>query len=214
MPSPPQLLPTLEFPKLAEKEISTAALPPYDSTQGTREQAKFDLAIMAKTCESATIWPPHPSSIYPETKAKLKVFCIKCDNPEDGERDWQGRVIGRGLHGSLSAFLTRAKHKYRLFMDHEPLIRLLTVCIECCTKLDLYHEVDQIDQVFGFRDSNERSGGIVLRITYKEIEEIVSSKVIVMEGVLLNAGTIKTVGVDGKWRKWYLWNQRRSALAN
>jgi hypothetical protein len=94
------------------------------------------------------------------------------------------------------------------------LIRLLTVCIECCTKLDLYHEVDQIDQVFGFRHSNERSGGMVLRITYKEIEEIVSSKVIVMEGVLLNAGTIKTVGVDGKWRKWYLWNQRRSALAN
>ena len=153
MPSPPQLLPTLEFPKLAEKKISIAALPSYDSTQRAREQAKFDLAIMAKTCESATIWPPHPSSLYPETKAKLKVFCIKCDNPEDDERDWQGRVIGRGLHGSLSASLTRVKHKYRLFMAHEPLIKLLTVCIECYTKLDLYHEVDQIDQVFGFRDS-------------------------------------------------------------
>jgi hypothetical protein len=215
MPSPSQLLPTAEFPKLAEMEISTAAHPPpYDSTQRTREQAKFDPAIMAKTCESAKIWPPYPSSLCPETKAKFKVSCIECDNFEDDERDWQGRVIGRGLHGSLSALLTRVKHKYRLFMDHEPLIRLLTVCTECCTKLDLYHEVDQIDQIFSFRDNNERSGGMVLRISYKEIEEIVCSKVIVMEGVLLNAGTIKTVGVDGKWRKWYLWNQRRSTLAN
>jgi hypothetical protein len=89
-------------------------------------------------------------------------------------------------------------------MDYEPLIRLLTVCIECYTKLDLYYKVDQIDQVFGFRGSIERSGGMVLRIIYKEIEEIVSSKVIVIEGVLLNAGIIKTVGIDGKWRKWYL----------
>jgi hypothetical protein len=80
--------------------------------------------------------------------------------------------------------------------------------------LGLYHEVDQIDQILGFKDNNKISGGMVLRISYKEVEEIVSSKVIVMEGVLLNAGTIKTVGVDGKWRMWYLWNQRRSTLAN
>jgi hypothetical protein len=200
---------------LAEKEISTAAHPPpYDLTQQTREQAKFDPAIMAKTCESAKIWPSYPLSLCPETKAKFKVSCIKCDNIEDDERDWQGRVIGRGLHGSLSALLTRVKHKYRLFMDHGPLIRLLTLCIECCTELGLYHEVDQIDQIFGFKDNNEIPGGMVLRISYKEVEEIVSSKVIVMEGLLLNAGTIKTVGVDGKWRMWYLWNQRRLTLAN
>jgi hypothetical protein len=125
-----------------------------------------------------------------------------------------GLKTARVLHGSLSALLTRVNHKYRLFMDHGPLIRLLTLCIECCTELGLYHEVDQIDQIFGFRDNNERPGGMVLRISYKEVEEIVSSKVIVMEGVLLNAGTIKTVGVDGRWRMWYLWNQGRSTLAN
>jgi hypothetical protein len=45
---------------------------------------------------------------------------------------------------------------------------------------------------------------MTLRISYKRVEEVVSSKVIVMEGVLMN--TIKTVGVDGKYRKWYLWN--------
>jgi hypothetical protein len=48
---------------------------------------------------------------------------------------------------------------------------------------------------------------MVLRISYKEIEQIISSKVIVIEGMLVNAGTIKTVGVNSKWRKWYLWNQ-------
>ena len=55
---------------------------------------------------------------------------------------------------------------------------------------------------------------MVLRISYKEVEEIVSSKVIMMEGVLLSANTIKTVGVDGKWRKWYPWNQPRPILEN
>ncbi len=46
-------------------------------------------------------------------------------------------------------------------------------------------------------------GGPVLRISYEEIEEMVSSKVVIMEGVLLSANTIKTVGVDGKWRGIY-----------
>jgi hypothetical protein len=42
---------------------------------------------------------------------------------------------------------------------------------------------------------------MVIRISYKEAEEIVSSKVIIMEGRLLNANTIKTIGVDSEWRK-------------
>jgi hypothetical protein len=79
-------------------------------------------------------------------------------------------------------------------------------------KLELHHEADQIVLVFDFKDGNKGAGGMVLRISYKEIEEIVSSKVIMMEGVLLSANTIKAVGVDGKWRKWYLWNQPRPIL--
>lgn len=150
--------------------------------------------MMAKICESAKIWSPY----YSETKAKIKVSCIKCDDPKDDEREWQGRVIGKGLHGSLSALLTRVEHKYGLFMDHKPLVRLLTVYIECYAKLELYYEVNRIDQIFSFRDNNEISRGMVLRISYKEIEQIISSRVIVMEGMLLNSGTIKTVGVDGK----------------
>ena len=55
---------------------------------------------------------------------------------------------------------------------------------------------------------------MVIRISDKEIEDIVTSKFIMMEGVLLSANTIKTVGVDGKWRKWYLWNLPRPILEN
>jgi hypothetical protein len=55
-----------------------------------------------------------------------------------------------------------------------------------------------MDQIFCFRDNKETFRDIVLRISYKEIKEIVSSKVIMMAGVLLNANTIKTVGIDSK----------------
>jgi hypothetical protein len=81
MPSLSQLLLTLEFSKLAEKKILTTAYPPsYDLTQQTCKQAKFNLAIITKTYKNAKLWPPYPSSLYPETKAKFKIFCIKCNS--------------------------------------------------------------------------------------------------------------------------------------
>jgi hypothetical protein len=161
---------------------------------------------MAKTRESAKIWPPDPSSHCSETEAKIHIFCIDCESPSAlTKRDWQGRVIGKGLHGSLNALCTRFKHKYETLRGNAPLMRLLTVCMKCCAELELYHEDDQIDRIFGFKDNNGTPGEVVLRISCKKIEEIVSSKVIIMEGGLLNANTIKTVSVDGKWRKWYLW---------
>ena len=55
-----------------------------------------------------------------------------------------------------------------------------------------------MDRIFGFKDNRETSGDMVLRISYKGIEEIDSSKVIMIEEVLLNADTIKTVSIDGK----------------
>jgi hypothetical protein len=203
-PSLSQLLPTAEFPKLAEKEVSTTAPPPYDLPQRTGEYSKLDLAMMAKTYESAKIRPPYPSSLCSEAEAKIHVFCIKC-NPQDTlkERSWQGRIIGKGLHGSLNALCARVK--YMLFRSQVPLMSLLTVCAECCAKLEVYYEVDQVDQIFGFQDKHGMPGEMVLRVPYKEIEEIVSSRAIVMKGMLFNAGTINTVGADGKWRKWYLW---------
>jgi hypothetical protein len=98
---------------------------------------------MTKIYKSVKLWSLYLFSLCLKTKAKFKVFCIKYNNDcVNKEKDWQKRVIKKRLHGSLSAFFTRVKHKYRLFIDHKSLIRLLTVCIECCTKLDLYYKVD------------------------------------------------------------------------
>jgi hypothetical protein len=77
-------------------------------------------------------------------------------------------------------------------------MRLLTVYAECCIKLEVYYKVDQVDQILSFRDKHRALREIVLRVLYKEIEEIVSSKVIVMKRALLNAGTINTSSTDGK----------------
>lgn len=180
--------------------------PPYNLTQRTREEVKFGLAAIAETFGSAKTWLFHPSLQHPETKAKLKASCINCDNLDDDERDWQGRVIGRGLYGSLNALRTRVKHKCKPFMDPGPLITLLTVCTKCSESVGRYQEVVQIKQIFGFKGNKKISSGMVLRISYQEIEEIVSSKVIVMERGPLNMDTIKIFSRDGNWRRWYLWS--------
>jgi len=106
---------------------------------------------MAKTCESVKIWPPYPSLVYSKTEAKIHVFCINCKSLS--ERGWQGKIMGKGLHGSLNAFFTRIKHRYKL--GHTPLTRLLTICIDCYTELELYYEANQIDQIFCFSDNKE-----------------------------------------------------------
>ena len=75
--------------------------------------------------------------------------------------------MGSGFHGALSAlsaFLTRIKHKYRLFRDDTPLMERWTVCFYCSERLELYHEVDQIGLIFDFKDSNKRAGGMVFHI--------------------------------------------------
>ena len=74
-----------------------------------------------------------------------------------------------------------------------------------------YKEI-QVNRIFSLGGINERSEGKILRILYKEIEGIVSSKVTLIEGVVVSANTIKKISVDGKWRKWYMWKQRRSIL--
>ena len=85
--SPSQLLPTIEFLTSTEKETIAVYYPPFNSTQRTREQAKFELAIIAKIYKSIKIWPPYPSSLCLETKAKIKVSYIKYNNPKDDERE-------------------------------------------------------------------------------------------------------------------------------
>ena len=70
--------------------------------------------------------------------------------------------------------------------------------------MELYSEADQMDRIFSFKDSSETFRDMVLRIPYKSVEEVISSKVFMTEGRLLNTNTIKTVGIDNKWKKWYL----------
>jgi hypothetical protein len=51
--------------------------------------------------------------------------------------------------------LLRIKHrqKYRLFGDNALLMGLLTVCINCCAKLELHYKADQIEYIFSLRVS-------------------------------------------------------------
>jgi hypothetical protein len=89
MPSllPSQLLPTIEFLISTKKETIAIYYPLFNLTQRTYEQAKFELAIIVKIYKSVKIWPPYPSLLCLETKAKIKVSYIKYNNPKDDERE-------------------------------------------------------------------------------------------------------------------------------
>ena len=72
---------------------------------------------------------------------------------------------------------------------------LLTICAECHGEPDWSYNTYQLDQVI------KRTRGIsILCLSDKEVEEVVSSKVIIMEGILMDV--IKTVGVDGRCKDW------------
>jgi hypothetical protein len=109
------------------------------------------------------------------------------------KRDWQGCIIGKGITGTLSAFLTRIRHKNRLRKRNMPLMRLLTLCGNCCIELDWDGKPDQ-DHILNVGSINKISASLVLSLSHKEVEEVFSSKSIIMEGPLMNA--FKTVGID------------------
>ncbi|KAH8674365.1 hypothetical protein BGZ60DRAFT_403707 [Tricladium varicosporioides] len=163
--------------------------PPYDLTQQDREQSR--LAITAKKCDNV-------KSI---TKAKIGVSCVNCYFKEN--RDWQGWILGKGITGSLNAFLTRIRHS-RLLKGNTLLMRLLTVCDNCCIELDWGGRPNQ-DQILGAGSINKISASLVLALSHKEVEIVASSKGIIMEGVAMN--NIKTVGIDGEWKEWPLLNK-------
>jgi len=94
-----------------------------DSTQLNLRQTKLEINT-AKKCDSAR----------PKTKAKVAVSCVSCEFEEKG--DWQGWIIGKGITGSLNAFLTRLKHKRKLLNWNTPLIRLLILYNNYYIKLE------------------------------------------------------------------------------
>jgi hypothetical protein len=162
---------------------------PCDLMQQDLEQSGLNFAITAKKCDSTKC----------ETKAKINVSCINCDFEE--KRDWQGRIIGKGITGSLNALLKRIKYKNKLLKRNTPLMRLLTICDNCCIELDWDGKPDQ-DHILSVGRLHKISASLVLRLSYKEIEEVISSKSIIMGALLMNA--IKTVGINGQEKEWNL----------
>ncbi|KAE9373847.1 hypothetical protein N431DRAFT_337194 [Stipitochalara longipes BDJ] len=144
---------------------------------------------------------PCPSAVCSKINAKIGVFCVNCGSL--GQRDWRGEVIGKGLHGSLTALCARIRAT--VFKSSIPLIKLWTICSECYTELGLDYEA-QMDTLFNHKYIKSRDQEMVVRLLYNEVEDIVSSKIIMMEGWLVNANTIKTARKDGKWKTWQLWN--------
>ncbi|KAH8650339.1 hypothetical protein BGZ60DRAFT_195572 [Tricladium varicosporioides] len=188
----PSLAPSqqLLLSKLASNEtLVHFHCPPCDLTQQDHEQSR--LAITAKKCDNV-------KSI---TKAKIDISCVNCCFKEN--RDWQGRILGKGITGSLNAFLTRIRHN-RLLKGNTPLMRLLTICDNCCIELDWGRKPNR-DHILGVGSINKISASLVLALSHKEVEIVASSKGIIMEGVAMNI--IKTVGIDGRWKEWPLLNK-------
>ena len=158
--------------------------------QLTPEPPSLDRAIMAKICESPKHWSTFPCSLWFDTDAKVRVRCVNGNNYEFEDRDWQGRIIGKGIHGSLNALLIRFKHKNKA--SKRPLMELLTICFECRRELDNTNQLKEINK--------KTSGSLILSLSDKEVETVVSSKAIIMEGPLMNV--IKTIGIDGESKKW------------
>ena len=148
---------------------------------------------------------PYPTLLSSEIEAKINVFCVHCGALE--LRNWYGKIIGKGLHGSLTALCARIKHGFTFYTASIPLIGLWTVCLECCVELGLDCEEDQMKIIFNYEHVNKVVQEIIVKILYKEIEEIISSKVFITKGGLFNSYKIETVGKDGQRRVWPLWNR-------
>jgi hypothetical protein len=162
-----------------------------DSTQQNPGQSKLEFFTTEKYDRSK-----------PETNAKVIVSCVNCTYEE--KRNWKGWIIGKGITGSLNAFLTRLKHKRKLLNWNTPLMRLLVLCDSCCIKLEWDGKPDQ-DHILSVGNINKISASLVLCISFEEVEAIVSSRQIIMEGVAMNA--IKTLGIDGEWKERPLLNK-------
>jgi hypothetical protein len=87
------------------------------------------------------------------------------------------------------------KHKIKASQGRTPLMGVLTICDGCCGVLDFCDEGDHMDRIV-----NRISGSLVLGLLDKEVKEVVFSKEIIMEGMLI--GAITTIGIDGEWREW------------
>ncbi len=81
-----------------------------------------------------------------------------------------------------------------------PLMVLIHTCAQC------YHcygdQSGHNDALLVDRIIKTTPGGLILQLSYKAVEEVVGSREIVMEGILMN--TVKTIGADGQEKEWYM----------
>ena len=169
----------------------------YNLRQKNLQQSKFDFAKKKY------------GSIKSETKAKIDVSCANCDFKD--KIDWQGYIVGNGIHGSVYAFFTRMRYKNKLLKGSKQLMGLLTICDDCCTELDLDGKPDQT-YILNFGGASQISASLVLSLSYKEVKEVASSRAIIIEGPPMDA--IKTVGIDGQEKKWNLLTKPKLILKN
>ena len=165
----------------------------YDKCQSVIGCLKSGATITRVGRKSGT-WPTFPCSASFETNAKVFVSCvnwIKCGNFEE-ERKWQGRIVGNGIHGSLNTLLI--KYKNRASRTDTPLMWLLTFCVKCRGEAESC-AAEQLDQTV-----NGASGYLLLRLSEGEIEELLSSKELVMEGILMDS--INSTDEDGQKKEW------------
>jgi len=133
-----------------------------------------------------------------ETNAKVKVWCVNYQNCKfKDEREWQGVIIGKGIHGSINALLALVKHKNKALKTSTPLMGLLTICTECCGELDFWYKANHVDRII-----NRTPGSLILSLSAKEVEEVASSKGIIIEGALMDI--IETVAIDSQLKKWHM----------
>ncbi|PMD55492.1 uncharacterized protein K444DRAFT_695748 [Hyaloscypha bicolor E] len=169
-----------------------------EKDQSIPARSKLDLAITTAKHKRSIFWSTFPCSMWFETNAKVEVYCVNHQNCKfKHERGWQGVIIGKGIHGSINALLAWFKYKNKALKTSTPLMGLLTVCAECRGELDFWYEANHVDQII-----NRTSGSLILGLSDKEVEEVASSKAIIMEGALMDM--IETVAIDGQWTKWHM----------
>jgi hypothetical protein len=136
------------------------------------------------------------SSIYATVKLNpfSSTIFTTCSYKFKEDRKWQGRIVGKGIHGSINVLLAMLKHKIKASQGRTPLMGVLTICDGYWGVLDFCDEADHMDRVV-----NRISGSLVLGLLDKEVKEVVSTKVIIMERMLMDA--ITTISIDGEWRE-------------
>jgi hypothetical protein len=183
----PKGYPGDKFPESpSEQTLIPPDQPSQDSDQRTRG-SNLDFSITSRTV--------HSSLLCAETTANISITCVNCKGY--WERSWGGIILGRRAIGCIKALLFRNK----LMHAKAPLIGLLTIC-KRCDEEKLRDPLDEKDQIRRSQGSYATPGKMIFRVSHKEMEELLFSKVVVFMGMFTTP--FRTTGSDGYWKEWNL----------